>query len=140
MTSSQGPRTHSNPFEQLKALLSHKRLRDPFDMSEDHLRSIQMVRRAREEVFGGGLFSDPAWDILLELYAAHLGQRTVSINDLAAEIRLPPGNVSRWVAVLSEKEIVETIGMDGDPVRLTSYGAAGMGRLAGHWGSAFLSI
>jgi DNA-binding MarR family transcriptional regulator len=109
-------------------------------MSEDHLRSIQMVRRAREEVFGGGLFSDPAWDILLELYAAHLGQRTVSINDLAAEIRLPPGNVSRWVAVLSEKEIVETIGMDGDPVRLTSYGAAGMGRLAGHWGSAFLSI
>lgn len=129
-----------DPFAQLKALLSHKRLRDPLKLSEDHLLSILMVRRARDEIFGEGLFSDPAWDILLELFAAHLGRRAMSVAELAADIGLPLSTVTRWIAALAEKGIVDQPDSDCEAVNLTDFGAAGMIRLAGHWGSAFLSI
>jgi Mn-dependent DtxR family transcriptional regulator len=102
--------------------------------------SILMLRRGREEVFGKNLFSDPAWDILLEVYAAHLGQRTLSTADLAAEIGLPESTVTRWVDVLAEHGIIDLPGTHHEVINLTDYGAAGMERLAGHWGSAFLSI
>ena len=140
MTSPPASRAHPDPFGQLKALLSRKRLREPLEISEDHMLSILMVRRGREEVFGDGLFSDPAWDILLELFAAYLGARTTSIVDLAAEIRLPESTVARWVDVLAENGIVDRPATDHEAVHLTKHGAAGMQRLAGHWGSAFLSI
>jgi len=140
VTSSRAPRTHRDPFDGLKELLSRKRLREPLDPSEDHMLSILMFRRGREEVFGKCLFSDPAWDILLELYAAHLGRRTLSTVDLAAEIGLPESTVTRWVDVLAENGIVDRPGTVREAVSLTDHGAAGMQRLAGHWGSAFLSI
>ena len=102
--------------------------------------SILMLRRGREEVFGKNLFSDPAWDILLELYAAHLGRRTISITELAAEIGLPQSTVSRWVDVLAENGIVDAPCTPREAINLTDCGTAGMERLAGHWSSAFLSI
>jgi DNA-binding transcriptional ArsR family regulator len=102
--------------------------------------SILMLRRGREEVFGKNLFSDPAWDILLELYAAHLGRRTISITDLAADIGLPQSTVSRWVDVLAENGFVDPPCTHPEAINLTKCGTAGMERLAGHWSSAFLSI
>ena len=36
-------------------------------LTEDHIVSILGVRRARADILGQSLFSDPAWDILLEL-------------------------------------------------------------------------
>lgn len=83
--------------------------------------SILMLRRGREEVFGKNLFSDPAWDILLEVYAAQLGQRTLSTVDLAAEIGLPESTVTRWVDVLAENGIVDLSGTHHEVINLTDY-------------------
>lgn len=129
------PGTRASPIEQLKG-----RLRDPLELTEDHVLSILMVRRGREEVFGEGLFADPAWDVLLELFAAHLGKRTMSVAALAGSIGLPATTVARWVTALAEAGFAEHAGPGGEWVKLTQSGAAGMQRLAGHWGSAFLSI
>jgi hypothetical protein len=73
-------------------------------MTEDQIASILQIRRRRSEVFGEGLFSDPAWDILLELFAAQLRQRRLELTDL--ESIAPTSTLARWVAVLQERGLV----------------------------------
>lgn len=76
-------------------------------VTEDQIESI-----LRAELFGEVLFSDPAWDILLELLAAELVNRRVGLADLASVA--PKSSVARWVAVLAEKRPVIC---DVDPLR-----------------------
>ena len=73
-------------------------------MTEDQIGSILQIRRRRSEVFGEGLFSDPAWDILLELFAARLANRRLELSDLASIA--PKSTLARWVAVLEERGLV----------------------------------
>jgi hypothetical protein len=50
------------------------------------LRAHQRARAARKKVFGRGLFSDPGWDVLLEVYACDLEGRKVSISGAIAAV------------------------------------------------------
>jgi DNA-binding IclR family transcriptional regulator len=113
-------------------------------MTEDHVVSILILRRARDEIFGRSLFAEPAWDMLLELYAAGLGGRRMSLRDIALAIKIPESVAARWVVALAAHGLVSS---HGDPDRLgapwlalTRRGAAQMKQLADHWRSAFLSI
>lgn len=76
----------------------------PVNVTEDQIRSILKVRRGRSEIFGEGLFSDPAWDILLELLAARLGNRKMTLVEL--EQVAPRSVLARWVAELEERRLV----------------------------------
>lgn len=133
-----------SPFEQLKALLRRKRLRRPVSLGEDHILSILTVRRARDQIFGRPLFADPAWDILLELYAAHLGARRITVADLIRSIDVPSSTVVRWIRALEEQGFIGPDAQAGQFnsqwVCLTDRGLTRMRQLADHWGSAFLSI
>lgn len=82
----------------------------PADASEEQIASILELRRARAEALGPGLFGDFAWDILLQLYAARLGERSVRLSDL--ESLAPSSTLARWVAVLEERGLV-SCGLDG---------------------------
>lgn len=73
-------------------------------MTEDQIQSILKFRRMRSEIFGEGLFSDPAWDILLELYAAGLGKRRMTLRELASIA--PETTLARWVSALEEKKLI----------------------------------
>jgi len=113
-------------------------------LSEDYIRSVLAARRARRRILGEELFSDPAWDILLELYAAKLGHRQISTEDLARSSGTPLSTTTRWIATLEqhglarrgrdEKEVVYT------QISLTTEGASRLERLADEWGSTFVSI
>lgn len=135
--------SRKNPFEQLKGLLAHKRLERPLSLTEDHIRSVLLVRRARNDILGKNLFSDPAWDILLELYSAKLGGRKMSLEDLARAIETPQSTTKRWIAALEKYALVQS---RIDPatnlrrISLTQEAADKIRRLADHWGSAFVSI
>ena len=74
------------------------------ELTEDKVKSILEIRRGRARLFGEGLFSDPAWDILLELLAAKLGRRRVALADLDAIA--PQSVLARWVAELEERQLV----------------------------------
>lgn len=128
----------------LQMLLTKKKLRWPLPLSEDHILSLIYARRARNVVFGGELFSDPAWDILLELYAAYLGKRTILLPELARVTEVPLSTTRRWLAVLGEHGLVSVTSNLSDPdlvkVELTQDGSLKVERLVGHWGSAFMSI
>ena len=137
-------RQHKNAFAQMKALLSRKELGRTVQITEDHILSILIARRARHSEFGPDLFSEPAWDVLLELHAAALGARKLSLADLARAIDTPESTTARWVAVLADRGLVSSDDDMAQPGRrwisLTPEGASKMKRLAGHWGAAFLSI
>ena len=57
-------------------------------------------------LFPEGLFSDPAWEILLELYAMHLEQQRVSISSVYLASSVPASTALRWIAKLEHDGLV----------------------------------
>jgi hypothetical protein len=104
---------------------------DAMSRTKQDLKWILSLRRARSEILGGGLFGDPAWDILLELYAARLRGKTMKLTDLTTDA--PPSTLARWAAVLEERGLVTG---HLDPlipsvltIELSEFGALKMSRL-----------
>jgi DNA-binding MarR family transcriptional regulator len=75
-------------------------------VSENEVRALLRMRRNRDRFFGGDLFADPAWDILLELYAATLGQFRVSVGSLCVAAAVPPTTALRWINHLEVKGMI----------------------------------
>jgi hypothetical protein len=71
------------------------------------VRSVIKARRLREEVFPGGLLSDPAWDMLLDLLASGLEVKQVSVSSLCIASRAPPTTALRWVNILEQQRLIE---------------------------------
>ena len=138
---SAGPqRTTDRAVEQLKDLLPGG---PTIQITEDHVRSVLRVRRGRESILGWDLFSDPAWDVLLELYAAQFANRTASASELASVIGAPRSVIARWITTLVDAGLVAPAGerIENEPtVALTENGAAKMARLMHQWSSAFFAI
>jgi DNA-binding MarR family transcriptional regulator len=70
------------------------------------LSKLIRARRARDRYLGRSLFSDPAWDILLEAYAAHLAGRPVSVTALCDAAAVPTTTGLRWLRKLEEDELL----------------------------------
>jgi DNA-binding MarR family transcriptional regulator len=70
-------------------------------------RSEIRARAARAHFFRASLFSDPAWDILLELFAAEHEGRRVSISAAGLTAEIPLTTALRWIAALEREEVVE---------------------------------
>lgn len=71
------------------------------------IRAILKLRRGRDRFFGGDLFADPAWDILLELYAAELGQMRISVSSLCLGAAVPSTTALRWIGTLERSGFIE---------------------------------
>lgn len=71
-----------------------------------HVRAVIKSRRLREATFGEGLFADPAWDMLLHLYATYLERRRVSISSLQIASTSPSTTALRWIARLEERQLI----------------------------------
>ncbi len=67
------------------------------------IRSIIRARRLRDRFFRGGLFADPAWDMLLDLMAARLERNRVAVSSLCIAAAVPPTTALRWIKALTEK-------------------------------------
>jgi DNA-binding MarR family transcriptional regulator len=70
------------------------------------VRRILWARARREEYLSARLFAEPAWDMLLELYVAHLLQRRMSITGLCGASRVPATTALRWIDVLQSEDLV----------------------------------
>lgn len=75
-------------------------------------------RRLRERHFESGLFADPAWDILLDLTAAHVENRRVSVSSLCIAAAVPATTALRWINLLTEKGILLREHDEGDKRRV----------------------
>lgn len=69
-------------------------------------RSIINARALRRELFDGDLFADPAWDMLLELYALTCEGRRISVSKLSFAAGVPATTASRWIDKLEAEGLV----------------------------------
>lgn len=66
-----------------------------------------MARRLREEVLGADLFSDPAWDIILDVYAASARGEKIQISSLSPMSGVPSSTARRWAHKLIRMGFLE---------------------------------
>ena len=52
------------------------------------------------------LFSDPAWDILLQLLASELSQQRITISQLAEKTNVPATTTLRWIKMLECDDLI----------------------------------
>lgn len=75
--------------------------------TEASIRGILEARLERSSFFPADLFSDPAWDMLLDLYAAELGQMRVSVTSLCIASNAPTSTALRWISALERQNLIE---------------------------------
>ena len=97
------------------------------------VRQIIRTRRARTSFFNADLFADPAWDLLLELYASELTHRRMSVSDACIASAVPATTALRWIGALERAGLIER---RNDPfdgrrifVELSETASSAMGRL-----------
>jgi DNA-binding MarR family transcriptional regulator len=71
-------------------------------MDAGAVRAIIRARRLRDQFFGPDLFADPAWDILLDLYAARLEKQRVAVSSLCIAAAVPATTALRWIKTLTD--------------------------------------
>lgn len=71
------------------------------------VRGAIRARRLRDSFFGPGLFEDPAWDMLLDLFAAELERTQVSVSSLCIAAAVAPTTALRWIGKLTDTGLFE---------------------------------
>ncbi|MDX3908379.1 MAG: winged helix DNA-binding protein [Sphingobium sp.] len=71
------------------------------------VQELLRARRLRDQFFGGDLFADPAWDMILDLMAARLSGERVSVSSLCIAAAVPPTTALRWIRHLTQAGIFE---------------------------------
>lgn len=79
----------------------------PVEISATEIRAVIRARRMRAQYFADELFADPAWDMLLDLFAAQLERRQVSVSSLCIAAAVPPTTALRWIGTLHEAGLFE---------------------------------
>ncbi|WP_174290900.1 MarR family winged helix-turn-helix transcriptional regulator [Sphingomonas bacterium] len=90
---------HPTPFKQ------EHRADVVIDAAE--VRRAIRARRLRDQHFGSGFFEDPAWDILLDLFAADLEGTQVSVSSLCIAASVAPTTALRWISKLTDSGLLE---------------------------------
>jgi DNA-binding MarR family transcriptional regulator len=107
------------------------------DSAMEAARSLIDMRRLRGNLFGHSFFSDPAWDLLLQLFVHTTSKDPLSLSTLSCESRVPHTSMTRWVAKLRDAGLVSTSEDPADGRRVfVSISTRGKSRmrqlLAGH--------
>ncbi|UZK64964.1 winged helix DNA-binding protein [Sphingomonas sp. M1-B02] len=79
----------------------------PIEISPQEVRATIRSRRMRGQFFQGDLFADPAWDMLLDLFASALERRQVSVSSLCIAAAVPPTTALRWIGTLHDAGLFE---------------------------------
>lgn len=89
--------------------------------SAGHRASVGIIIRGREtraQFMPEGWFSDPAWDILLRLYEAHLDGVEHTVGDLGSFASTSPATTNRWLDVLFSRGWIQRRRCDRDQRRV----------------------
>lgn len=119
-------------LSELYELVSAERPAKARPPAHEQVRILIEARRIRFDVFPPMLFSDPAWEVLLELYARQIEHRPVNISRLTAALPIPETTTLRWIGKLEREALITR---RGDPhhakrvwIELSQYGRSLMDR------------
>ncbi|PSJ43229.1 hypothetical protein C7I55_02280 [Sphingomonas deserti] len=94
------------------------------------VRSVIRVRRLRDHFFRSAMFADPAWDMLLDLYAARLERQRVAVSSLCIAAAVPATTALRWIKTMTDQRLFVRVAdpQDGRRVfiELSDEAAAGL--------------
>ena len=92
------------------------------------LDDLRAVRKVRDRHFPTELFSDPCWEMLLDLYDAQLDEAEVTVSSLGAASGVPLTTALRRMEVLQKHGFIERV-IDPDDRRRTivRLSASGLG-------------
>ncbi len=71
------------------------------NVSLSTVRQVIRARQIRAKYFAEDLFSDPAWDMLLDLLRAEIVRQRVSVSSLCVAAAVPPTTALRWINTLT---------------------------------------
>ena len=115
-----------------KANIEDWKRRSPAEDTERLYRRAQWVRAfrlRRRELLPDALFSEPAWDVLIELYLAH-GRQRVSTTALSDGAGVAIATLLRWLEYLTQNDLVAVTKSPTDArmrfIDLTGKGLAAM--------------
>lgn len=105
---------HADAESSVSTIIAHlHRLADaatsqngPSPTSPDFVRKVIAARAARRQYFTADLFADPAWDILLELYALECEQHRTSVSKLCMAAAVPATTALRWIDKLHAEGLI----------------------------------
>jgi hypothetical protein len=75
-------------------------------VSASDVRGAIRARRLRAQYFDAELFADPAWDMLLDLFAATLEGARVSVSSLCIAAAVPGTTALRWIGTMMDAELL----------------------------------
>ncbi len=78
------------------------------------VRRLIAARQARARFFDSDLFADPAWDMLLDLTAAHAEGARVSVTSLCIAAGVPATTALRWLNQMVDSGIFNRVADDMD--------------------------
>lgn len=89
--------------------------------------SLYSLRRKRDAVAGTkGLFGEPGWDILLDLYIAERRRIEIQVSSVCLDAGVPSTTILRWIARLEADGLIYRVNDLADArrrfVRLTEQG------------------
>jgi DNA-binding MarR family transcriptional regulator len=76
------------------------------EVSVQTVSAVIRARRLRERYFSAELFSDPAWDIMLDLLHSELMQVRVSVSNLCMAAAVPATTALRWIGSMAEQGLI----------------------------------
>lgn len=76
-------------------------------LTRHRARMLLDLYNARMKFFPTGLFADPAWDMLLDLFSAELSKARVPISSLCAAAEVPPTTALRWIRGMTASGLFE---------------------------------
>ncbi len=81
------------------------------------VRRMIAERQSRAKFFDAELFADPAWDMLLDLTAAHAENQQVCVTSLCIAAGVPATTALRWVKQLVSQGVFERVADAADKRR-----------------------
>jgi CheY-like chemotaxis protein/DNA-binding MarR family transcriptional regulator len=98
----------------------------PSDRKRSALNDLRGIRRVRSKYFPSELFSDPCWEMLLDLYDARLAGAEVTVTSLGVASGVPATTALRRMETLQGHGLIERISDADDKrriiIRLTEHG------------------
>lgn len=96
---------HANQASVVESSMTHAR---PDSILAKVALKIYASRRDREKLLPAiGLFNDPAWDILLDLFISHSKDKYISVTDASLAGQVPATTALRWVWALEAAKLIE---------------------------------
>ena len=100
------------------------RKNDPHWLGDTRLDPVRMAaiiyadRRRREKLWGEGLFGEPAWDMMLELYVAAGQGNALSTKAVTMGSAVPPTTALRWLETMEKENVIRRFADPGDRRRM----------------------